>query len=180
MELESETYIQTQTAARLSLPDPLLISSCSSTSFILPAVHLSVCQSPSVQHSLLSLHVFHSLLFLFFVSSSPPSLSLPPRPPLSLAHECSDGLFQLYLFKLQQNMSFWPSGSLPREQSAASSVYSNFTLSCRRYLYFLNNNLIICFVFFFFLSFSGHYCLIFLFLAAFMNVISHKIKTVVV
>lgn len=117
VELESETYIQTQMAAGLSLSDPLLISLC------------------------LSLYLFHSpvcLLHVFPLLSSPSLVSFSSlRLCLSLlspAHECSDGLLQLYLFKLQQNISFCRQG-LCCENRAASperriiSVSQRFTVT---------------------------------------------------
>lgn len=91
-----ERNIQTQNAVRLSLSDPLLISLSLPLSFSLQFPYK--CPPCPLFPS------FLSPLTCFFFSS--PSLSFPPLPPLSPAHECSDGLFQLYLFKPQQNMSF--------------------------------------------------------------------------
>lgn len=95
-----------------------------STSFIIPAVlSCSVC-SPSVQHSL-SLSLTNVSLVSF---SSPSSLSFPPRPPLSPAHECSDGLFPPYLVKLRQNMRFCRQG-LCCENGGSSASHRRFTVT---------------------------------------------------
>lgn len=98
VELVSETYIQTQNAAGLSHSDPLLISVCLSI-LSLSVQHLllplslqipSLCFIPSLTCILFLLRLCLSLLVLLFSS----------------AHVCSDGLFRLYLVKLQQNTSF--------------------------------------------------------------------------